>query len=299
MQVLLREPAAAWRRGPGAWRLAYAAGTVMLVVGVAHGLAWLVVGGPWEGPVTFRKPFTFGVAFGMATITLAWFADLLGVGRRGGWALLGPLVVADVSEVVWVSLQRARGVPSHFNASTPFDGLLFSLMGGAAVGVTMVVIVVITVLAFVRRLDDLALGLAVRLGLVLLLVAVADGVLMIQVGNARAAAGQTHDLVVWGTAGNMKVTHFLGIHGMQVLSGLAVWTSDTAVAARRRVALVAWTGAAWTALLVGATVQWYDGRSLAQLGLADGALLVAAVAVLGTVAAVALRLTARPTPRGT
>ena len=108
MRALLAEPGAAWRRASAPWRLAYAVGAVLVLVGVAHGIAWLVVGGPWEGPVTFRKPYTFGVSFGATTITLAWFADRLGIGRRAGWLLLAPLALASISEVAWVSMQRAH-----------------------------------------------------------------------------------------------------------------------------------------------------------------------------------------------
>lgn len=75
MRALSDEPVAAWRRAPTPWRLAYAVGAVLILVGVAHGLVWLAVGGPWDGPVSFRKPYTFGVSFGLTTITLAWFAD--------------------------------------------------------------------------------------------------------------------------------------------------------------------------------------------------------------------------------
>ena len=59
----------------------------------------------------------------------------------------------------------------------------------------------------------------------LLLTAMIAGGAVIAVGNDRTADGQTHDLVQWGAAGNMKVTRALGLHGTQVLAGLAVWLS--------------------------------------------------------------------------
>lgn len=295
MRALLAEPVAAWRRAPVPWRLAYVVGTVLVLVGVAHGLAWLAVGGPWEGRVSFRKPYTFGVSFGLTTITLAWFADRLGLGRRAGWLLLVPLALAAAIEVAWVSVQRARGVASHFNFSTALDATLYVVAGGGAIAVTSLVIVVLTVLAYTHRTDDPALTLAIRAGLVVLLVAVAVGVMMIVVGNARVSAGQTDELVRWGAAGNMRVTHFLGLHGMQVLSALAVWTAGLARSERRRVRLVAAAAAAWAVLLLVETVQWLDGRAVTHVGVLDGALRLAAVATLAAV----LILAARPPGDGT
>jgi len=58
------------RAGP-AQRFAYLTGGVLIVAGVAHGAAWLVAGGAWQGPVSFRKPATFDLSFGLTTITLA------------------------------------------------------------------------------------------------------------------------------------------------------------------------------------------------------------------------------------
>ena len=296
LQALLREPAAAWRRASTPWRLAYAVGTLLVLVGLAHGAAWLVVGGAWEGPVSFRKPFSFGLSFGMTTITLAWVADRLNLGRGAGWALLLPLALADISEVAWVSLQRARGVASHFNFDTPLDTALFNLMGGAAVAVAAVVVIAIAVLAFLRRTDDPALTLAFRVGLLLLLVAVAAGGAMIGLGVDRAAAGQTEDLVRWGEAGNMKVTHALGIHGMQVLSGLAVWLSATAVAADKRGRIVAVAAVAYTGLVIAGTLQWLDGRALLEVGLLDGVLWVASIITLAGVVVAALGAVRTPRP---
>jgi hypothetical protein len=283
MRALLAEPGAAWRRAPAPWRVAYAVGTVLILVGVAHGITWLVVGGPWEGPVTFRKPYTFGVSFGATTITLAWFADRLGIGRRAGWLLLVPLALASISEVAWVSMQRARGVASHFNFATALDHALFIVAGGGAITVMAVVVLALTVLAFSYRAEDPALTLAIRAGLLLLVVAVAGGVAMILVGNARAADGQTEELVRWGAAGNMRVTHFLGLHGMQVLSVIAVWTAGMQRSPRRRVRLVAVAAVAWAALTLAGTLQWLDGRAVTHLRAFDGALVLVAVATLAVV----------------
>ena len=159
-----------WREARAYQRLGYLVGATLMLVGLGHLVAWLVVGGAWAGPVSVRKPTTFGISFGLTTITLAWVAGHLRISDRVGWLLLGPLAVADTSEVVWVSLQRWRGVASHFNDDTALDNLLFVIMGGAAVAVTATVILVMTVLAFTRMRASPSMALAIRAGLLILLV---------------------------------------------------------------------------------------------------------------------------------
>ena len=68
-----------WLRAGPAQRFACLAGCAFMLAGVAHLAAWLVVGGAWQGPVSFRKPATFGLSFGLTTITLAWVTGRLRV----------------------------------------------------------------------------------------------------------------------------------------------------------------------------------------------------------------------------
>ena len=296
MRTLLTEPIAAWRRAERPWRIAYMVGVTLMLVGLAHGIAWLFVGGAWEGPVSFRKPFSFGVSFGLATITLAWCADRLRFSRRAGWALLLAIVLANTTEVVWVSLQRARGGASHFNFATPLDEAVYVLMGAGAIAVSALATIALTAIAFRRRAEDPALTLAIRVGLVLLLIAMIGGGAMISIGNSRAEMGQTDNLVQWGAAGNMKVSHALGLHGIQVLSVLALWLSATSMAAATRTRVIAIAAAGYTGLLAAGTLQWLDGRALTQIGWLDGIVWIASIVSLTAVAVTALRAARPPSP---
>jgi hypothetical protein len=175
-----------WRQARPPQRFAYVVGATLIAVGVGHLVSWLLIGGAWAGPVSFRKPTTFGVSFGLTTITLAWVAGHLRVSDRARWLLLGPLAVADAYEVVWVAVQRWRGVVSHFNFDTSLDTGLF-LAGGVAIAVTVTVILILTVLAFTAIQATPSMTLAIRAGLLILLVAQAVGGWMIQHG---VGAGQ-------------------------------------------------------------------------------------------------------------
>jgi hypothetical protein len=159
-----------WRLARPAQRFAYRVGGTLILVGLGHLTAWLVVGGAWQGPISFRKPTTFGISFGLTTATLAWLTGRLRIADRTRWLLLGPLAAADSVEVAWVATQRWRGVASHFNFATSLDYSLF-LLGAAAITVTVTVIVALTVLSFTRLEAAPSMALAARAGLLILLVA--------------------------------------------------------------------------------------------------------------------------------
>src|SRR6266540_2480848 len=167
-----------WQQARPAQRFAYLVGGALILVGLAHLVAWLAVGGAWQGPVSYRKPTTFGISFGLTTITLAWVTGHLRISDRTRWLLLGPLAAADTTEVAWVSTQRWRGVASHFNFATTLDTSLF-LLGAAAIAVTVTAILALTVLAFTAMRAAPSMALAVRAGLLILLVAQGVGGWMI------------------------------------------------------------------------------------------------------------------------
>jgi hypothetical protein len=104
----------AWQQAQPAQRLGYLVGGALILVGLGHLAAWLVVGGAWAGPVSLRKPTTFGISFGLTTITLAWVTGHLRITDRTRWLLLGPLTAATSYEVAGVSIQHA-----HFSDTTP------------------------------------------------------------------------------------------------------------------------------------------------------------------------------------
>jgi hypothetical protein len=110
-----------------------------------------VGGGRWVGvgALSWRKPTTFGLSFGLTTVTLAWVATWLPVRPRVGWTAAGLLAVAVSYEVAWVVVQHARGVPAHFNDTTVLDERLF-IAGAVMVAVAIGVIAAMTLAAFLH-----------------------------------------------------------------------------------------------------------------------------------------------------
>jgi hypothetical protein len=287
-----------WRQARPAQRLAYLVGATLILVGLGHLTAWLVLGGAWQGPVSFRKPTTFGISFGLTTITLAWVTGQLQVTDRSRWLLLGPLAVADTVEVVWVATQRWREVASHFNFATTLDYALF-LTGAAAITVTVTVIVALTVLAFTRLRAAPSMAVAVRAGLLILLMAQGVGGWMIGHGVGPASDGVTQGLTTVGAAGVMKVPHAVAMHAIQVLPGLAWLLGFAAVGERRRLGLVWAATTGYGALVAVSLGQTAAGLAPLDVGVAAAVLSLLGVLLLGVAFGAALLALRRPIPAAT
>lgn len=107
---------------PGARRMArlcHVTGLLLVLSGLAHLIVFAVDGGPWDGPVSWRKPVTFGVSFGVTLIAVTWVTSYLRVGPRLRALLLAVFAADCVVEVGGITLQAWRRVPSHLDMETP------------------------------------------------------------------------------------------------------------------------------------------------------------------------------------
>ncbi len=217
-------------------RVCYLVGAVLFASGLFHLGVQLVVGGPWDGPVSWRKPFDFGLAFGLTVATLTWVTNFVALGRRTRAALLSVFTAACVVEVTVITTQAWRHVPSHFNVSTPVNATFaFTAAGGGAV-------IIISTLAMAvgafRRNPAMppSMRLAIRAGFVSFLVALAIGALMIGLGvNATRTISQA---AAYTVATAFKSGHAATMHGILILPGLAWLTSFTNWSEARRLRVV-------------------------------------------------------------
>jgi hypothetical protein len=280
-----------WAAAAGYQRLAYLVGAGLILVGLAHAAIWALAGGPAAGALSWRKPTTFGISFGLTTVTLAWVATYLPVRPAIGWTAAGLLCAATTYEVAWVSLQHARGVPAHFNDTTPLDERLF-IAGAVMVAIAIGVIAAMTMAAFVRISAPAPMALAIRWGLVGLLAAQVTGVWMLLHGLALVDADADptlQSMSTFGAAGSMKFAHAVPMHAIQVLAGLAWLLSLSGLPQRRQTQLVALAVVGYGGLFAVALARTSSG--LAPFELLDastlGYLLAAALVAASAVAAVA------------
>lgn len=286
-------PTAWWLDRRARWLVGL--GLALVASGLAHGLVWGVRGGAWEGPVTWRKPILFGLSAGLTGLSLGWAWSRL-PWRRGDAALACVAAWALFVEVALIDLQAWRGVASHFNRRTPFDSILYDAMGALILVVTAVA-VDLTVRAFRQPLATAPdMRLALRAGLVFLVVSCGLGIWGSVHGDLRVARGLPPEIM--GRAGVVKFPHGMAIHALQWLP-LVAWAATRAgLPQGRRTAIVAAATAGTAILLAYALLQTLGGRARfdapwpALVLAATGAALLA-----GAAGAVAAAWATRRSPR--
>ena len=139
-------------------------------------------------------------------------------------------------ETMLVSLQAWRGVPSHFNLETTFDGSVARML--AAGGFVLVMIIGTLLIVAFRRdpTTPISLRIAVRFGFVLLFTSMVVGGLMIAKGMTLVFGGDPH--TAYATGGTLKPTHAATMHAILVLPLLAWLLSFAEWPEGRRVIVV-------------------------------------------------------------
>jgi hypothetical protein len=280
-----------WDDARGYQRLAYVVGAALIMIGLAHAGIWAVAGGSASGPLSWRKPTTFGISFGLTTLTLGWVGRYLPVRQTIGWIAAGLLCASTTYEVAWVAVQHARGMPSHFNDTTPLDENLF-ILGAVMVAIAILVIATMTLAAFVRTTAPAPMALAIQSGLVALLAAQATGVWMLMHGLALLDADADpaiHSMSTYGAAGTMKFAHAVPMHAIQVLAALAWLLSFSGLPQRRQLQLIALAVVGYAGLFGVALLRTTSGLAPFDLLSASTLVYLMAAAFLAapTVAAVA------------
>jgi hypothetical protein len=230
---------------------AYTVGALLILSGVAHLAVLVAGGGSWDGPVSMRKPMTFGLSFGLTLINVTLLASYVPLKNRSRALLLGAFAAACLLETVLVSVQAWRGVPSHFNIETPFDATVAQAL--AIGGFTLVALIVVLTVAVFRHAAALPppMRLALQAGFVALVGAQAVGGVMIATGMRLVFSGDAQR--AYSTAGWLKPAHGVLMHGILVLPLLAWLTAKLDWDERRQVRAVG-AGAILYAVAVAAVI---------------------------------------------
>ncbi len=271
----------------------------------------VITGAPaWLKPAKFAISTLIAVwsfAFCMASTTV--WPRLL---RVLDWVLAGGLAI----EIALIDMQAARGTSSHFNFTTQFDATVFAVMG-VSIACIWLAMLGLTVVLF-RQPFASAWGWSLRLGMVLALIGTGSGALMtVPTSQQRAAAQASGRLSIGGAHtvgapdggrglpvtgwsadhGDLRIAHFVGMHGLQVLPLLAWWIGRRRAAPDERTQrhLVFAIAASYLALFGLLLWQAFRGQSIAQPDrLMVGSFAVWLVLTAVTIVAIHSRLRARP-----
>ncbi|MEU4743107.1 hypothetical protein AB0G02_21945 [Actinosynnema sp. NPDC023658] len=293
-----------WHR-PTLWLAA-----VMAVGAAGCAVALLLDGRVLQGAPLWAKPFKFAVSLAIYSATLSWLLSVPHKGKR--WTSGAATFIAAIMfvEVGLIALQAGRGMFTHYNSSDdPLNQFVQITFGTAIPAMFLANVVLALVLSF-QRFGGPDVRWAVRTGLYLAILGMASGYLMVaqrKEVTAVDAGGREVELVAghsvgvpdggpgmpltgWSTTGgDLRVPHFFGMHGLQVMVLLALGLAALGLAERVRTRLVAVAALGYTGLFALLVWQALRGEALVRPGGTTWAALAGLVVVVAAGAGWALR----------
>lgn len=217
----------------------------MTALAVISAIGMLVDDRQLLGESVWLKPLKFGVAFALYGLTLAWLLSLPHRGRRATWWLGTIFAVTGFLDVGFIAVQAARGTFSHFNNFDldPVNTIGQQIFMSGVPGLFLANLVIVLILSW-QRLVDRPTARAIRAGLALAVLGMAQAYLMGYTGKQRVldADGAVVELIAghtvvdaatrteatrdavgmpithWSTiGGDLRIPHFVGLHGIQAL----------------------------------------------------------------------------------
>jgi len=187
-----------------------------------------------------------------------------------------------VIEIAIIGGQAWRGTTSHFNVGTVADAVLFTIMG-TAIFIQTFATIAVAVALWRHRFEDVAVGWALRFGMIITIGGALTGGFMTRPTSAQLEAARAGERMTiagahtvgapdggpgltgtgWSTEhGDLRVPHFVGLHALQVLPLLALWLGRMRVRGRLRERLVLMAAAGYAGLYVMLLTQALRGVPL-------------------------------------
>jgi hypothetical protein len=169
----------------------------------------------------WAKPFKFFISTGIYTLTVGFLITLYPYSKKKKHIIRNMVSWTLLFEMVIVTFQAARGVQSHYNMSNVFDGVLFGIMGILiAMNVLIMILFAIDTLRL-KLMTTKAIQWAILLGWLITIIGSWVGGQMIgQMAHNVGVqdGGDGLPLLNWSTiAGDLRVAHFFGLHGLQIV----------------------------------------------------------------------------------
>jgi hypothetical protein len=179
-----------------------------------------------HGVNAWFKPFKFAVSIGLFSWTMALYCDYLSDFNVTPFNLT--VITLFGFELIYIIFQASKGQLSHFNISTPTHSLIYSLMGLIAVLVTLYT-AYIGLLFLTQSFPNLPnyYVWSIRLGILIFIVFSFEGGLMGSRMNHSVGAINDNSnwwILGWSkTVGDLRVSHFIGMHALQILPLLSFY----------------------------------------------------------------------------
>ncbi|WP_299436458.1 hypothetical protein [uncultured Aquimarina sp.] len=181
------------------------------------------------GVNTWIKPLKFSISIAIYIFTVGYLISLYPYSNRKKNILSTIVSWTLLIEMLIIGYQASQGVQSHYNESNVLSALLFLGMG------IMIAINVLIMILFIFDTIRLKLNTtksiqwAILIGWIVIVVGSWIGGQMINqlshsVGVVDGGTGLP--LVNWSTVGgDLRIAHFFGLHGIQIIPLFALWVS--------------------------------------------------------------------------
>lgn len=212
-----------------------------------------------RGTNAWYKPIKFSVSIGLFCWTMGWLTydlNLPGQVAPYSWAT----VVLLGFELIYITLQAARGQLSHYNQSSPVYSALYAGMALAATAVTLYTgyIGLLFCSGGFKQLPDYYLW-SIRFGIFLFVIFAMEGAVMgSRLSHTIGGTDGEKSLpfLNWSRKyGDPRIAHFIGMHALQILPLLAFYIL-------KNVAATLLFGAAYALLAVMVLLQALQGKPL-------------------------------------
>ncbi len=210
------------------FQLLHQKNNILSLVGWAHFVAaiLILIVMPFDnrellGINIWIKPLKFLISGGIYLWTMVFILDFLKEypGRKNLYAFSFSL--AMLVEMICIVIQAVRGEKSHYNESSALNGIIFSTMGIFFFFNTIMLVLLMLDFYIKKMVISRDMLWAIRLSLLIIILASAEGGLLVAnkahtVGAADGGEGVW--FLNWSTRfGDLRVTHFIGIHAIQII----------------------------------------------------------------------------------
>jgi hypothetical protein len=169
----------------------------------------------------WMKPLKFCVSGAIYVMTLGFLITKYPYSKTKQNILNNIVSWTLLIEVGIIVYQASRGVRSHYNQESLFDGLLFAAMGILIAINVLVMILLAFDTARLKLKTTKSIQVAIFLGWIIIIIGSWIGGQMISQMSHNvgiADGGEALPLVNWSTvAGDLRVAHFFGLHGIQII----------------------------------------------------------------------------------
>lgn len=201
--------------------LLYRMGLIQFILAFLLCLPLLIDSREVLGINAWIKPIKFCLSIGIYAWTFGWILFDLPNSRRWIKLISWTVAITMTVEIVIIIYQASRATLSHFNFSTDFDSLLFSIMGMCIAINTVAIVFTFLLFLFKKPNLDPVYLLALRMAFIVFIVGNWVGGAMITNGAHSIGiedGGPGLPFTNWSTiGGDLRVAHFIGLHSIQII----------------------------------------------------------------------------------